>query len=133
MSFSIHAIRLRPNEDLKTSLIKFTQENKIHAGFIITCVGSLIKANLRLANAKTISQYEGEMEIVSLVGTLCQDGVHLHISLADTQGLVFGGHLMDGCIIYTTAEIVVGNAQQYRFSRELDPQTTWKELVVHKV
>ena len=29
---------------------------------------------------------------------------HLHIAVADSAGNVVGGHLMDGCFIYTTAE-----------------------------
>lgn len=129
-NLSIYAIRLMPQEDLKLALIKFTQEKKLNAGFIITCVGSLIKAQLRLANAKTIAHYDGEMEIVSLVGTLSRDGVHLHISLANDKGIMVGGHLLDGCIIHTTAEIVIGNAHSMQFSREIDPKTNFKELIV---
>lgn len=129
-NLTVHALRLLPHDDLKLSLIRFTQENKLTAGFIITCVGSLIKTTLRLANAKSITHYEGEMEIVSLTGTLSQDGVHLHISLADTEGATIGGHLMEGCIINTTAEIILGNAHDYQFTRELDPKTNFKELII---
>lgn len=132
-NLSIYALRLFPQDDLKTSLFRFTQENKLSAGFVITCVGSLIQAKLRLANAKMATHYEGEMEIVSLVGTLCSEGVHLHISLADKEGTTFGGHLMDGCIIHTTAEIVLGNAHRYKFSREHDSNTNYKELVVQEL
>ena len=45
-----YAIRLHPGQDLKKRVIKFCNENKIQAGVILTCVGSLSKATLRLAD-----------------------------------------------------------------------------------
>jgi len=71
------------------------------------------------------------MEIVSLVGTLAaKGGPHLHISVANSQGQTIGGHLMEGNSIYTTAEVVLGNANNLLFVRELDPQSGYEELVV---
>jgi hypothetical protein len=37
---------------------------------------------------------------------------------------------MEGSLIYTTAEIVLGDATQLKFVREIDPGTTYDELVV---
>ncbi|MEH2445742.1 MAG: DUF296 domain-containing protein [Nostoc sp.] len=34
-------------------------------------------------------------------------GVHLHIAISDQEGKTIGGNLDDGCIIYTTTEIVI--------------------------
>jgi hypothetical protein len=57
---------------------------------------------LRLANCtsnnknETVSLDE-RFEIVSLTGTLSRHGAHLHVAVADFQGNVVGGHLMDGC------------------------------------
>jgi predicted DNA-binding protein with PD1-like motif len=75
----IYALRLKPNQDLRTELEKFTKENKISAGFIITAVGSLKETKIRLADQVDSTAFEGKYEIVSLVGTLAADGVHLHI------------------------------------------------------
>jgi hypothetical protein len=50
----------------------------------------------------------GKHEIVSLVGTLALDGDHLHIAVSDSTGRTIGGHLMEGSLVYTTAEIAVG-------------------------
>jgi predicted DNA-binding protein with PD1-like motif len=47
------------------------------------------------------------MEILSLVGTACTDGVHFHISVSKESGEVVGGHLMDGCLVASTAEIII--------------------------
>ena len=70
-----------------------------------------------------------KFEVVSLVGTVSPDGLHLHASLGDEQGGVSGGHLVQA-IVHTTAEVVVGEASALAFSRVMDPETGFKELVV---
>ncbi|MDB5284282.1 MAG: hypothetical protein JWO06_3357 [Bacteroidota bacterium] len=126
----IFALRLRSGDDLKLSIIDFVKQNKLKAGYIITCVGSLQKANLRLANKNEATAFKGKFEIISLVGTLSPGGVHLHLGIAHSNGKSIGGHLMDGCIIYTTAEIVIGEALQLQFARNKDANTGYRELVV---
>jgi predicted DNA-binding protein with PD1-like motif len=124
----IFALRIKPNQDLKVELKKFTVENDLRAGFILTTVGSLKKAELRLANQKESKSFNENFEIISLVGTLCRDGLHLHIGLANAKGQVIGGHVEEGCIVYTTAEIVLGESTNHTFSRVLDPETDFYEL-----
>lgn len=126
----IYALRLKPNQDLRAELERFTKENKISAGFIITAVGSLKETKIRLADQPDATAFEGKYEIVSLVGTLAQDGVHLHISLSDKNGVTIGGHLTEGCKIYTTAEILIGTTDEIVFTRETDSETTYKELKI---
>ena len=128
----IFALRLRPGQDLRKEIERFTRERGIKAGFVITTVGSLEKATLRLADQNNSSSFEGKFEIVSLVGTLSQDGVHLHISLSDSAGRTIGGHLVEGCQIYTTAEIVIGEARGIVFAREADKLTGYKELTIRR-
>jgi predicted DNA-binding protein with PD1-like motif len=124
----IHVLRLRPDQDLKEEIATFSNLKKIKAGFILTAVGSLKKATLRLANENIIKVFHKKFEITSLSGTLSPDGVHLHLSLSDESGKSFGGHLKEGCTIYTTAEIIIGETSQYLFSRKFDAQTGFKEL-----
>lgn len=128
----IFAFRLRPGQDLRKEIERFTKENGIKAGFIITTVGSLEKVTLRLADQNNVSSFEGKFEIVSLVGTLSQAGVHLHLSVSEGAGKTIGGHLVDGCQIYTTAEIVIGEASGIVFSRETDKLTGYKELTIRR-
>jgi predicted DNA-binding protein with PD1-like motif len=130
--FKIYALRLRPGQDLRTELERFAKERNIKAGFIMTAVGSLKKAALRLADQSATSSFEGKYEIVSLVGTLSPDGVHLHISLSDSNGKTIGGHLVAGCEIYTTAEIIVGEATGIIFTREKDKTTGYQELKIRR-
>lgn len=126
----IHALRLRPGDDLHDSLLAYTAEHAIQAGFIVTCVGSLRRATLRLADQDAATVYRAKFEIVGLVGTLEPGGGHLHIALAATDGHMIGGHLLSGCAVYTTAEIVIGSAPHLRFSREWDPASGYPELTI---
>jgi uncharacterized protein len=127
-----HALRLLPGEDLKASIQKYVDEHHIKAGWIITCVGSLTSYNIRFANASEGNKGTGYFEIVSLTGTLSQNGSHIHISISDVNGTVIGGHLLEGCKIYTTAEIILNESLEYVFKREEDGSTPWKELTIHR-
>ena len=48
-----------------------------------------------------------------------------------STGKTIGLHLMDGCKIYTTAEIVILCSNEFVFKREKDGTTPWEELQVH--
>jgi predicted DNA-binding protein with PD1-like motif len=126
----VHALRLRPGMDLRGELQQFALTRNIQAAFIITCVGSLSVARLRLADRASASTFEGKFEIVSLVGTLSADGPHLHIAVADSEGVMIGGHLLEGSSVSTTAEIVIGEAEELRFTRAVDAETGFRELLV---
>eukprot|EP01103_Thecamoeba_quadrilineata_P011856 TRINITY_DN2933_c0_g1_i1.p1 TRINITY_DN2933_c0_g1~~TRINITY_DN2933_c0_g1_i1.p1 ORF type:complete len:112 (-),score=15.55 TRINITY_DN2933_c0_g1_i1:25-360(-) len=102
-------------------------------GYIATVVGSLTKVNLRLANTFDCLEKEGHFEIVSVVGTLSPQGLHIHMCISDHTGATFGGHLKPGNLVYTTAEIVIGVLHQYSFLREQCPLSGWPELVVKKM
>lgn len=127
---STFAFRLKPGEDLKEGIEKVVTGKNIKAGWISTCVGSLTKYAIRFANQQEAGKGEGYFEIISLVGTVSINGSHLHISISDSTGKTTGGHLMQGCKIYTTAEIVLLVTDKYNFIRENDGTTPWEELQV---
>lgn len=126
----VFALRLKPNQDLRLSLKSFSQENNIKAGFILTAIGSLKQATIRFANQEVSTVLNDKFEIISLNGTVANTGVHLHIAIADRTGKTIGGHLDNGCVIYTTAEIVIGVSEELRFMRTLDQETGCPELEV---
>jgi predicted DNA-binding protein with PD1-like motif len=132
MSMKTYAIRLLPSQDLKTELVRFVQVHKLQAGIVLTCVGSFQKTALRMAGKDAIRTWEEKMEILSLVGTLSAEGVHLHVAVSDGEGQAYGGHLVEGCLIYTTAEIVLGELEDLKFMRVVDPVTGYKELEIGK-
>ncbi len=126
----VTAIRLKPGDDLKQSLQKFVDDKDWQAAWIITCAGSITDYNIRFANQPNGSKGIGHFEITSLTGTLSRNGSHLHITVADSSGTTMGGHLLDGCKVYTTAEIMIGHSDQLIFTREYDGSTPWPELQI---
>ncbi len=125
-----YTFRFRPGEDLLASLEDFTAGHGIQAGCVLTCVGSLTHAVIRLADRDLHSQFEGKFEIVSLTGTLSVNGSHLHISISDGDGRTLGGHLVPGCRVYTTAEVVLAVFPELVYRREPCEQSGYAELVV---
>jgi uncharacterized protein len=123
-------LRLQPGNDLRQALETWMGEQQEQAGCVISAVGSLSVAQLRLAGAAEATEIQGELEILSLSGTLSPDGAHLHIAVADSSGAVIGGHLCAGSLVRTTAELVIGLLPEWRFNRELDPATDYAELQI---
>ncbi|HEU4572439.1 MAG TPA: DUF296 domain-containing protein, partial [Candidatus Limnocylindrales bacterium] len=54
----------------------------------------------------------------------------LHMSVSDDTGAMIGGHVQDGNIVRTTAEVVLGELTDVVFRRPIDLETTWDELEV---
>ena len=129
---NIYALRLPPNHDLRMELEQICLAQDWSSAWVVTCVGSLTQANLRMAGATEKTLLKGPFEITSLVGTLSQDGVHLHITLADSTGRTIGGHLCRESKVFTTAEIVIGYDSNITFERNLDPKTGYDELHVQQ-
>ena len=137
-----HPIRICKGEDLVSSMEKAAtsamEKSGTSSSFVLTAVGSLESVTLRMANASNgdglfvndVKEWKERLEIVSLVGTFSREGKHLHMSVSDGKGNVFGGHLMSGKI-FTTLELVIGVILNVDFSRVQDPTTGYKELVVN--
>ena len=126
------ALRLKPQDDLKLALQAWVAREEIEAGCIVSAVGSLEQATLRFAGRSVPRLLKRRFEIVSLGGTLSPNGVHVHLSLADAWGRVTGGHLMEGCLVYTTVELVLAELPHYVFKREFDRQTGYLELKIRQ-
>jgi hypothetical protein len=128
-----YTFRLKPGDDIFDSIESFVRGKKIEAGCVLSGVGSLTRAVLRLANRDHYSEYKGHFEIVSLTGTVSIHGSHLHVSISDGDGKTIGGHLVSGCKIYTTAEIVLAVFNDVVYKRELLANDSgYAELVVQK-
>ena len=91
---------------------------------------STIRAVLRLANRDFHTEYNGYFEIVSMTGTVSLYGFHLHISILDGDGRTIGGHLVSGCKIYMTAEIVLAVFDDIVYKREFAEDSGYDELAV---
>ena len=115
--------RLNPGEDLRRSIERLIRTHDIAAGCIASIVGSVEKLTLRMADGRTTKVWNKQFELVSGMGTVSKNGCHIHISAADKNGVVKGGHLKEGCIINTTAEVVLLRFSDTQFKRMPDKRT----------
>ena len=128
MTANVLVLRLKPGADLRAGL----EAAGVRAGCVVSAVGSLSVAVLRYADQLQGMVVDGPLELLTLSGTLSADGVHLHASVGDAQGGVRGGHLMAGCVVRTTAEVVIAVLDDWEFSREEDVVTGYRELVAQR-
>lgn len=126
-------LRLRPGDDLRASLDAVLRDHAVEAAFVVGGIGSLGPARVRFAGARQATTIDGDVEILTLAGSLAVNGSHLHISVADASGRVFGGHLAPGSVVRTTAEILVVLLRDQRFSRVHDAATGYDELVAERL
>ncbi|MEM5313561.1 PPC domain-containing DNA-binding protein [Paraburkholderia sp. JHI869] len=126
----IHPVRLSPGDDLRVAVEGLLSQQASHAAFVIQGIGSLSVAQLRFAGAEAPTELRGDLEILTLAGSVSHDGAHLHMSVSDAQGRVYGGHVTRGCTVRTTAELLLLLLPGHRFARELDPVTGYPELQI---
>jgi predicted DNA-binding protein with PD1-like motif len=130
------AKRLHEGEDLKLAIEQWVRAERLSAATVMSGVGSLRPARMRMAGAQPdkqdIREYDGELEIVSLIGNLGQGRTHLHIAVSDKEGNVTGGHLKEGSIVHTTAEIVLAVDDNLTYSEETDAATGFGELKIEE-
>jgi predicted DNA-binding protein with PD1-like motif len=123
-------LRLNPGADLRAALSTALSAFHGEAAFVVAGVGSLCEARLRFAGREELQCMVGDLELLTLSGTLGAGGPHLHASLSDAEGRVFGGHVAPGCIVRTTAEVLLAVLDDATFAREPDPATGYAELVI---
>ena len=123
-------LRLSPGMDLREALEAAMATRLCRAAFVMSGIGSLRCARLRRAGNPEPDSLDGDLEILTLAGTISPDGSHLHMSVADAQGRVSGGHVAHGCVVRTTAEVLLLLLPEWSFTRELDPATGFAELVI---
>ena len=124
------ALRLRPGDDVILTLQQQVKHHQLQAAFIAGCVGSLTDVALRFAGQEDTHLTSGKFEIVSLIGTLDAQGEHLHLAVSDENGHMRGGHMMPGCTVRTTLELIIGELENNTFTREYCMLSGYEELVI---
>ena len=119
----MRALRLHPGDDLRGALQLLT-------GFVVAGIGSLTHAELRFAGEPGPTHIDGPLEILTLSGSLTPDGAHLHASVSDASGRVWGGHVCAGCEVRTTAELLIAPLPPGSLTRAFDAATGYAELHV---
>jgi len=120
--------RLWEDEDLLETITLTAEKSHITAGFFIL-IGTLKRANLgfyRQGKYETI-KVDGPVEIASCMGNISlkenKPFAHAHISVSNEKGEVMGGHVMPGCTIAATGELVLIEAADARLLRSWDEKT----------
>lgn len=121
--------RLHRGDDLLLSIRTLCEREKIDAAVVLSAVGCVSRAVLRDAGGVNLRSVDEPCEIVSLNGTASRTRCHLHLALSREDLSVIGGHMMPGCIVNTTCELVLGVLEHMRFDVEQDAQTGYDELI----
>jgi uncharacterized protein len=131
------AFRLSPGEDLLDGIQSTCEKYKIHNGVILSGIGSLDGVKFfdvtTLPDTKAGYGYSepvvktGPTELISASGCICQgqEGeilLHVHCCFADRDGNTFSGHLIRGCSVLMTADIVVGEFDGILMDRRMDDE-----------
>ena len=125
-------LRLNPGDDLRGAVEAALREAGAGAGYVLQGIGSLSVAQVRYAGLAQPTELLGDLEILTLAGSVAPDGAHLHAMLSDARGRVFGGHVGRGCIVRTTAELLLVLLPAHRFAREHDVRTGFAELAIRR-
>jgi predicted DNA-binding protein with PD1-like motif len=128
MSMQALPLRLRPGDDLRAAIEEACAGSG--AAYVLQGIGSLSGAMLRFAGRPHADAIAGDLEILTLAGSVSPDGAHLHMTVADAQGRVLGGHVAPGCVVRTTAELLLAVLPGHAFGRAIDAATGYPELVV---
>jgi predicted DNA-binding protein with PD1-like motif len=124
------ALRFAPATELRSALEAVLAQHGAQAGYVLQGIGSLGTARIRFAGRDDLAELNGDLELLTLGGSLSPDGVHLHLTVSDASGRVTGGHMGLGCIVRTTAEIIVALLDEFHFTRQPDAATGYPELVI---
>lgn len=128
-----HAFRLHRGQDLLLEIEAFATARGIEAATVLSGVGCVSRARLRDAGGVEIRSLEEDLEIVSLTGTVSEARTHLHASFSRRDLSTLGGHLVPGCLVNTTAEIVLLELGGLAFGSAPDEETGYDELVIRDI
>ena len=124
--------RLRRGDDLLLSLEQIAREEELELAVILSAVGCVTRARLRDASGVTVREIAEPCEIVSATGTVSRKRCHVHVALSKEDLSTVGGHLMEGCLINTTCELVLGVVEGWRCGVEQDAETGYDEIVFER-
>ena len=100
-------LHLEAGSDVRRSLEQLALDHNA-GGFVLSVVGNLSQAAFACPGKSAPTVLAGELEIITLQGTISPDGVHLHLSFSDASCQMWGGHLEHGTLVLRGADLLVG-------------------------
>ena len=127
--------KLERGADLLLSISAAAGEAGVGSGFLM-CIGGLSKARLGFyvgSGQYKALEIEGPLELVACVGNIALGPsgelvIHAHACVADEKGQAYGGHLLEGCRVDPTGELVIVELSGAELRREVDEETGLKLL-----
>ena len=104
-------LKLDPGSDLRLTLEEIGRDQVIN-GFVLGVVGNLTRAAFQCPGKAEPTVLEGDLEVITLNGTIGPNGVHLHLSLSDGACQVWGGHLEPGTLVQKGVDLLIGVLDQ---------------------
>ena len=131
----VHVFRVRPGQELLSSIAHYCREESITSGVVIGIIGSVERARLNflmsLPGKYESVDYPGPLEIVGVQGSVAlkEDSpiIHIHLQLSGKQDFCRGGHLAEATV-FSTAEVVIAELD-YQLQRQFDSYTGLNELL----
>lgn len=108
-------LTLAPGQDLRLTLETLAREQQC-SGFVLGVVGNLSRAAFQCPGRPDPTVLEGDLEIITLNGTVSPQSAHLHLSLSDGACQVWGGHLEAGTLVLKGVELLLGVLDQPRLA-----------------
>ena len=139
-------VRMAPGDDLFGTTLKICQEKNVKAGVILSVAASLQKAVLRNVwqfpdpfpindECRIFTPIGGPLELLQMSGNITQTEAgepylhaHVTISMGRPEATCFGGHLVEGCTIFSTCEMVIAELADISFMRLMDKHTRVGEV-----
>ncbi|MHA1863452.1 MAG: PPC domain-containing DNA-binding protein [Candidatus Thorarchaeota archaeon] len=117
--------RLEPGEDILKSIESIAVNQNLSSGYL-SLIGAVSKVHLGYFDleAKIYRDFtiDEDLEIVSCVGNISRLEkdyvVHAHIVASDVNGKCYAGHLMEGCEVSVTIEIVITEFPEMKRARD---------------
>lgn len=128
-------LELNRGELFIESIQKVCEENNILNGVVLSAMGSLDGARYFAPVRKPEKKFpygysdptilEGPIELIGATGIICHSDnnevlLHVHVSLADSNGNGFAGHLIEGNKALFTIDIVLLEIDGLNFKRRFD-------------
>ncbi|MFZ5652146.1 MAG: PPC domain-containing DNA-binding protein [Bacillota bacterium] len=132
--------RLKKGDDLLQTLTSLCTEANIRLGNL-QAIGTVSKAvvgfYLQEAREYVTLDYNYHQEIISLQGNISiREGIpeiHAHVALSDGRGKLYGGHLLEGTVVFSCEYIiseyipeiadVMEDSEDTTFTRSYDEET----------
>ena len=139
------AFRLGPGCDLLKSLEDIVRKENIESGLILAGAGSLSQVTLRnvrifpdefpiMDRNRIYTPKKEPLELLSLTGNIARRegevSIHCHITVSSglDDGRAYGGHLIEGALVFSYCEIVIAEIAGLKMKRDTDPETHGPEL-----